>query len=122
MRKQNRLENQIFCSDRVQEFTEEVLSDPLVQSFIESAENTKFDVVATEIFYTDVMAAFAYNFDAPLVALSAQGVISFYSWILRNPMTASHLPNMYLPFTHKMFFSQRLVNSVFNLITGRPYI
>ncbi len=90
---------------------------PEIQRLIKSS--VKFDLVITEFFYVDVFFAFGYKFDAPIIALSPQDLLPYYSWISGNPFPSSYVPSIFLPFTEKMSFIERLANSAFNFLAGK---
>lgn len=118
MRRQSRLENFIFSNERIIEYDEWVLQEPRIQQLLTSKDD-KFDLVIIELFHLDVYVAFGYHFKAPVVALSAQTMISSYSWISGNPIMPSYIPNLYLPLTDNMSFFERLVNTAFTMAIGR---
>lgn len=116
MRQQNRLENLIFCIDQLHDYNEHLLQQPEFQMVIKS--NDSYDLVMTELFFIDVYFSFGYRFNAPIIGLSAQNLISYYSWVIGNPFPSSHTPNIYLPLTETMSYVQRVINTAYNLITG----
>lgn len=118
MRKQSRLHNLMFSSERIIEYDEHVLENERIQQLITS-EDLQFDSVMVELFFMDVFLAFGHRFDAPVIGLSAQSLISFYCWNTGNPITPSYIPNLFLPFTDEMSFVERLLNGFYAGITGR---
>jgi glucuronosyltransferase len=116
MRHQNRLENLIFSINRLHDYTEHLLQKPEFQMVIKS--NDSYDMVITEIFFIDVYFSLGYRFNAPTIGLSAQNLISYYSWVIGNPCPSSHIPNIFLPLTETMSYVHRVINTAYNLITG----
>lgn len=77
--------------------------------------DTQFDLVMVELYFTDAYLALAKTFDAPVVGLVPQTLPTAMSWHSTNPTLFSYVPNMYLPFTNYMSFWQRTVNTIFGL-------
>lgn len=118
MRKQNRVHNFIFSSERIIQYDEFVLQDPGIKHLLASKESRKFHSIIVEFFFMDVFVALGSHFNAPVVAVSPQSLLPFYSWNVGNPMTPSYIPNLFLPFTDHMSFLERLTNGVYTAIIG----
>ncbi|XP_065217119.1 UDP-glycosyltransferase UGT4-like [Planococcus citri] len=121
MRKQNRLSNFIFSSERVIEYEECVLQDPKIRRLLASRESRKFHSIIVEFFFMDSFVALGSHFDAPVVAVSPQSLLPFYSATVGNPVTPSYIPNLFLPFTDHMSFTERLLNAIYTAIIGIYY-
>lgn len=117
MRKQTRIENMIFCSKVIHNFTDIVLQSPEIQNIIHS--NDEYDLVMGHLFYLDAFLAFAHKFKAPLIGLSAQNIITHYGWLFGYPISPSYIPNAYLPMTEKMTFIERVINTGFDMISSK---
>lgn len=112
------MHNCIFSNDQVAEISKWTLQESSIQRLL-SNKNNKFDLVVMELFYMDVFVAFGYFYNAPVVALSAQNMISYYSWITGDPVRPSYVPNAYLPLTNNMSLLERFLNTIFTFTVCR---
>lgn len=123
MGNQSKFENMMFSSNVCQDYLDEILKVPEIQGLIQSDD--KYDLIIAEMFFFDAVFSFGYKFDAPVIALCTQNLISIYSWILSSPFPSSYIPNSFLPLTEKMSLVSRIMNTVFNFMTGmcacRPF-
>ncbi|XP_059470072.1 UDP-glucosyltransferase 2-like [Neocloeon triangulifer] len=94
-------------------YGEIALRDPQVANLLKDTEG--FDLVIAEDFMTDATFGFAYHFKAPLVLISSMGGFYWTNHAVGNPVPTSYVTNSVLPFTSKMTFWERLVNTAFSL-------
>lgn len=90
------------------------LSHPNVKRFLESGEH--FDLIFLEIFFNDAMLGYGHHFNAPIIGMSTVGATKWIADLTGSPLPISYIPNIFLPFTDKMTFGQRLVNAVMALV------
>jgi hypothetical protein len=92
------------------EMCERTFNHTDVQQLIHSGD--KFDVVIVEMFMNDGHNVLASHFNAPLVLFSAVGVNTWINQLVGNPQPLAYVPDVFLDFSSKMSFFQRLLNSV----------
>ncbi|XP_065348445.1 UDP-glycosyltransferase UGT5-like [Cloeon dipterum] len=74
-----------------------------------------FDLVIVEDFMCDSTFALGHHFKAPIVLISSMGGFQWSNEAVGNPITTSYVANSVLPFTSKMNFWERLVNTAFKI-------
>ncbi|PSN46985.1 hypothetical protein C0J52_17347 [Blattella germanica] len=87
-----------------------VLNHTAVKELIHSQE--KFDLIISEIFGSDCLLGFVHKFKVPFI-----GVISSFAFPWANsrlglPDNPAYIQNYFLPYTDRMSFKQRLINTV----------
>ncbi|XP_063234826.1 UDP-glycosyltransferase UGT5-like [Bacillus rossius redtenbacheri] len=93
--------------------SEQTLASPNVQKLIHSS-NDKFDLIITESFFVEALLGFAHKFNVPYVSITTfSGTENMYD-IVGNPFPYSYIPNIFLPYSHRMTFFQRLINTIVN--------
>ncbi|KAJ9601563.1 hypothetical protein L9F63_000306, partial [Diploptera punctata] len=90
------------------------LAEESVQHFMNS--NEQFDVIILEAFFTDCFLGFAHKFKAPVIQISAFGGTENLGNLVGNPSPYSYVPDPFQEFGDKMSFSERLANSVGQLL------
>ncbi|XP_065333889.1 UDP-glycosyltransferase UGT5-like [Cloeon dipterum] len=75
-----------------------------------------FDVVIVESFFFDCFASMSKLFEAPLVLFTSQWAPQWAHQAMGNPDPWATSPNMFLPYTHKMNFIERLHNFIHSAI------
>lgn len=70
----------------------------------------RFDVIVVEQFNTDCMLGVAWKLKAPIVGLSSSAIMPYYYDRLGLAHQPSHVPVMFLGYSDKMTFSQRISN------------
>lgn len=70
----------------------------------------KFDVIIVEQFNTDCMLGVAWKLKAPIIGLSSSAILPYFYDRFGLPSQPSHVPVMFLGYSDKMTFSQRLSN------------
>lgn len=116
MRKHNPLYNLISSTYLCQKYIEEILKYSDIQDIINS--HTEYDLVIAQIINTDAIFAFGYKFKAPVIAFFQTAMLPSNNWILGNPFPSSYIPNLFSPYTEKMSLFARIVNTMYNFITG----
>lgn len=81
-----------------------------VQNLVKSEE--KYDLLITEIFASDCFIPFAHKLRVPLVSIATFYPVSWLNPRVSNPDNPSYIANYALPFTDKMTFSERILNSI----------
>ncbi|XP_069696750.1 UDP-glycosyltransferase UGT5-like [Periplaneta americana] len=102
--------------------TDFMLEDPKIQALIQ-AKDKEFDLVIIEAFFNEAFLGFAHKFQAPIIQLST---IDGGSWVgdwVGNTAPYSYVPNNYLPYTERMNFWQRFINTLFGtyILVGRHF-
>ena len=92
------------------EFCEAVFEHPNIKKLLKSGE--KFDLVVTELFGCDCFVGFAHKFKAPLISMTSSALLPWSNDRMGNPDNPAYIPNNYLPYTDKMPFHQRLLNTL----------
>lgn len=117
LRNANLLQLLTICNNAYHDYLEEILKFSDVQAIITS--NDEYDLIIGELFFFDAIFAFGYKFNAPVIAVRAPSLLrADQSWILGNPISASHIPNLLSLFTEKMSLLARIKNVAFNLLQG----
>ncbi|EZA57272.1 UDP-glucuronosyltransferase 2B31 [Ooceraea biroi] len=102
------------------EICEPVLNHPEVKRIIETRE--RFDMLIIEIFATDCFLGIAHALSIPKVVGAISSVaLPWSNEVLRNPENPSYIPNWFSPYTGRMSFLERSINTVGLLITKLIY-
>lgn len=102
------------------EICEPVLNYPEVKRIVESRE--RFDLLIVEIFATDCFLGIAHALNIPRVIAAISSVpVPWSNEVLRNPENPSYIPNWFSPYTGRMSFLERSINTVGLLITKLIY-
>ncbi|XP_059478833.1 UDP-glycosyltransferase UGT5-like [Neocloeon triangulifer] len=88
------------------------LNSPGLKPIIEAGKNKtiSFDLVIVESFFFDCFVPVARLFEAPLVLFTSQWAPQWAHQAMGNPDSWATSPNMFLPYTHKMSFFERMHN------------
>ncbi|KAJ6648179.1 UDP-glycosyltransferase UGT5, partial [Pseudolycoriella hygida] len=70
----------------------------------------KFDVIIVEQFNSDCMVGVAWKLKAPIIGLSSSAIMPYYYNRFGLAHSPSHVPVLFLGYSDKMTFSQRLSN------------
>ncbi|XP_050524531.1 UDP-glycosyltransferase UGT5-like isoform X1 [Daktulosphaira vitifoliae] len=73
---------------------------------------TKYDLVIVEIFNTACFVSAASRFGAPLIGVTSTSFYPWYSDMMGNIINPSYIPVNLLPFTTRMPFVERLINTI----------
>ncbi|CAB3360397.1 Hypothetical predicted protein [Cloeon dipterum] len=84
-----------------------VLQTPQVKPLL----NEKFDLVFISMFFNQCFLPFGYLNGAPVIAISPGGSFGM-GMDMENPEPTSYVPSVFLPFTSKMTFTERVANTV----------
>jgi len=87
-----------------------VLEQPKVRRFINGED--KFDLIITEIFGPDCYLGLSHRFNAPILSIISSDLLPWANDRIGIPNHPAYSPNYFLPYTHRMTFGQRLVNTV----------
>ncbi|CAH0555380.1 unnamed protein product [Brassicogethes aeneus] len=98
------------------EVTDLTFAHPNVQKLLND-KHEKFDAVIVEQFVNDAMKYFAYHFNAPLVSFSTVGANAWVNPLVGNPAPPSFVPDVFLSYSSRMSFVERLKNTLFSVIS-----
>ncbi|XP_069681750.1 UDP-glycosyltransferase UGT5-like isoform X2 [Periplaneta americana] len=87
---------------------ESILPLPQVQQL----RNQTFDLIITELFITDCFLGLVHGFNAPFIYFSSSVLLPWANERIGNPDSPSYIPNLFLPYSDRMNFVERLANSV----------
>ena len=87
-----------------------VLKHPKIQRLINGDD--KFDLIITEIFGPDCFLGLSHRFNAPIISMISSVTLPWANDRIGNPNHPAYMPNYFLPYTHRMTFGQRIVNTV----------
>ncbi|XP_015599278.1 UDP-glucuronosyltransferase 2C1 [Cephus cinctus] len=94
----------------------ELLRREPLSSFIKNTPRDKYDIFLTEIFGANCYLGFGAHFDVPLVAVTSSVILPWENDYVANPESTSYVPNYMLPYTDRMNFYERFVNTVMSII------
>ncbi|XP_060876601.1 UDP-glycosyltransferase UGT5-like [Metopolophium dirhodum] len=89
---------------------EAVLSSGRLSQLLQS--RAKFDLVLVEIFNTGCFVSMANHFGAPVVGITSTSLYPWFGGMVGDVVMPSYVPVNLLPFTSRMMFAERLINSV----------
>ncbi|KAJ4434826.1 hypothetical protein ANN_23397, partial [Periplaneta americana] len=92
-----------------------VMNDPKMYEIINSS--TTFDLLITHHLSSDCFSAYAHWFNASLINVVTSVAPPWLNDRIGNPDNPSYIPNFYLPYSNRMSFMQRVINTVVNEIT-----
>jgi glucuronosyltransferase len=101
------------------ETCEKVLSFPPIQMLINSEE--KFDLIIVEQFNTDCMLGFVHKFKVPFIAIGTSVMMPWGNVRFGNPDNPSYIPHHFLAHSDRMSFSERIVNTVYQISVQWAY-
>lgn len=84
------------------------LDSPSMDKLLKTKE--RFDVIIVEQFNTDCMLGVAWKLKAPIVGLSSSPLMPYFYDRVGLAHQPSHVPVMFLGYSDKMTFSERLSN------------
>lgn len=90
------------------ETTKFMLKHPKVVELMNS--NEKFDLVISESFASDVFYGLGQHFNAPVAVYSSNGASKMTTDLIGTPTPMSHVPHVFLPFSDKMTFIEKVSN------------
>ncbi|XP_069670475.1 UDP-glucosyltransferase 2-like [Periplaneta americana] len=74
--------------------------------------NTTYDVMVTHLLGPDCLIGFSHRFKIPLIYIATSVSLPWLGHRIGNSDNPAYIPNLYVPFTDKMNFWERLVNTV----------
>ncbi|XP_069670394.1 UDP-glucosyltransferase 2-like [Periplaneta americana] len=74
--------------------------------------NTTYDVMITHLLGPDCLIGFSHRFKIPLVYIATSVSLPWLGHRIGNPENPAYIPNLFVPFTDKMNFWERLVNTL----------
>ncbi|CAI6363466.1 unnamed protein product [Macrosiphum euphorbiae] len=89
---------------------EAVLSSGRLSQLLQS--RAKFDLVLVEIFNTGCFVSIANHFGAPVVGITSTSLYPWFGGMVGDVVMPSYVPVNLLPFTSRMMFAERLINSM----------
>lgn len=105
--------------------TNATLHDPAFQTLLHT--ESEFDIVLVETFMTEALLGLGHHFKAPVIAVTTFGINKFSSDLVAAPESPSYIPNLYIGYTDRMNFAQRLSNwvrytleEIFDVIVFQP--
>lgn len=101
------------------EICEKTLSFPRIQELIKSEE--KFDLIIVELFNTDCMLGFVHKFRVPFIAIGTSVMMPWGNARFGNPDNPSYIPHHFLAHADRMSFSERIVNTVYQMSVQWAY-
>jgi glucuronosyltransferase len=108
-----------FASKVAGALTNFTLSHENVQKILNS--DTKFDLFILDLFIYDAVLGISNHFGIPTVVFSSAGTMKWTNEMVKNPVNPSYNPNMLLPYTDKMSFSERLQSVFYGLFEEYIY-
>lgn len=72
--------------------------------------NEQFDLIIMEQFNTDCMLGLAWKLQAPVIGLSSCPLMPWHYDRIGNPIIPSYIPSLFMGYSDKMSFSERLAN------------
>ncbi|KAJ4448917.1 hypothetical protein ANN_00309 [Periplaneta americana] len=106
--------NMVFWRYQV-EICEAAFKHPNIQKLLKSDD--KFDLVVTHLMGSDCLLGFAHRFKALLISVTTSVVLPWGNSRIGNFDNPSYVPNYFLPFTDRMNLWQRVLNTLFNVVT-----
>ncbi|XP_056637219.1 UDP-glycosyltransferase UGT5-like [Diorhabda sublineata] len=99
------------------------LNHPNFRKFLRSPDE-KFDVIILELFLNDAFKVLSCHFNAPLILFSTLGPNFWTNSQNGNPTPLSYIPDFFQPFSTKMTFWQRTLNTWYTLFRffNRDYV
>ncbi|KAJ9582124.1 hypothetical protein L9F63_003538, partial [Diploptera punctata] len=87
-----------------------MLNQTRVKNLIRS--NETFDIVISDLFHNDCFFAFGHKFKATIIGFSTCVLLPWANERIGNPDNPSYIPNLLMPYSDQMTFSQRLINTM----------
>lgn len=87
-----------------------VLAHPEFIKVIKSDQ--KFDAVIHDVFHTDCFLPLAKKYGAVSIGVSTSVLMPWANYPLGNPDNPSYIPNLFTPYSDRMNFMERTINSV----------
>ncbi|XP_049832172.1 UDP-glucosyltransferase 2-like [Schistocerca gregaria] len=106
-----------FIWFEMQSFCRPNFEHPVTKELIKNKE--KFDVILLEVFGPDCFAAFHHHLGGvPVVGMTSSVMLPWGNSRVGNPDNPAYIPNYFMPFSSRMNFWERLVNTVSTFATS----
>lgn len=97
-------------------FGHKALGSRQIQDFIREVNGTKFDLIIYEgLSYSSFLGFSDLVGNPPLVSIVTVHPFTFSNSIVGNPELPSYIPSIFFPHSHKMSFTERLINFSINI-------
>ncbi|XP_072384379.1 uncharacterized protein [Diabrotica undecimpunctata] len=94
---------------------EKFMNSTTIKTFSQGSD--KYDIILSEIFVTNCYFALAKIYDAPIIGLSSTDLLPWmYQWY-GSPENPSYIPVLFMDYSDKMSFFQRVENTLMLLFT-----
>ncbi|KAJ4448257.1 hypothetical protein ANN_10271 [Periplaneta americana] len=103
--------NIVILRELAQLHCESILPLPQVQQL----RNRKFDLIITELFNVDCFLGLVHGFNTPFIYFSSSLLLPWANERIGNPDNPSYIPNLFLPYSDRMNFVERLGNTFHTL-------
>ena len=107
----------IYAAAEIVNFT---MNDEQVQNLLMDPE-AQFDLVLMDHFLNDAFLGFGLRFKAPVVLTSSSVINKWIERSIGNPHNAAYNPHLFLGYTNRMTFWQRIVNVVVSVCEDFSY-
>lgn len=107
----------IYASAEIVNLT---LNDPGVQKLVASPD-AQFDLILLDHFLNDALLGFGVRFDAPVILTSSSVINKWIEKSLGNPHNPAYNPHLFLGYTSRMTFWQRIINVVVSICEDFAY-
>lgn len=101
-------------------FANYTLTHPVIQDFI-ADPNEQFDVIVCEATLNQVFMGFGHHFSAPVIGFSPLGAAMSVTSMVGTPYPISYIPHVFLSYTDRMSFGQRMVNLLVSIFERCAY-
>ena len=106
------IHNAILLRNLAEPHCNGILQLPQVKNLV----NQSFDLVITELFDTDCFLGVVQQIDTPFIYFSSSILMPWGNDRFGNPDNPSYIPNLFLHFSDKMNFLERLENTIDTLV------
>ncbi|GAB0099697.1 hypothetical protein DMENIID0001_155840 [Sergentomyia squamirostris] len=106
----------IYSSAELVNFT---LSHAAVQKLLRS--DATFDLLLLDSFMMDALLGFAYHYRVPSVVVSTRATNKWTDEYVGNPHNPAYNPNLFLGFSSRMTFPERILNSLMSVFLEFTY-
>lgn len=73
----------------------------------------KYDLLITEIFASDCFLGLAHEYEVPVVSVSSTVMFPWGNDRIGNVDNPSYISNTFLPYSSRMTFKERFINTIF---------
>lgn len=108
--------NFIYAAAEIVNYT---MSDEQVQQLLQS--DNHFDLVLMDHFLNDALLGFGARFKAPVIITSSTVINKWVERSVGNPQNPAYNPHLFLGYTNRMTYWQRIVNVVVSVCEDFSY-